>query len=150
MQSIFLYAVAAGASGVATAQVTSDPISGSVQGICVQFVGANEALASVVVEAIRQSDFPAPADPIAELGFGVFDQLIYGQRLGTHNDGWYYPRVPVHTVGKDDATGTITTQKFATGGEPVVEAIPVDGNIRLTIANCNAGDYARIWIILSD
>jgi hypothetical protein len=114
---------AVGGDGVATANETSTVyIVGRGQGIYVKHNGSPPAGTTDVTIATAGTSAPA------------YNLLAI---VNAATDGWFYPRVQVHTVAGAAIAGEYT---------PLI----VYDKLKVTIAQANAADSVDVWILLDD
>lgn len=116
---------AVGGDGVATANDTwPSVISGRVQGIYVKYNGSPPAGTTDVTVATLGTSPYAP----------TYNLLAV---VNAATDGWFYPRVQVHTVA---------------GAAIAAEYTPllIYDRVKVTIAGANAADSADVWLLVDD
>lgn len=118
--------VASGGAGTATATVTStSPIVGTVQSVYVKYNDSPPAGTTDVTLATQGTSSGAPP---AMTILGITNAAT---------DGWFQPRVPMHTTA-----GAVIADTY---DWPVVHDY-----LTLTIAQANDGDSVEVWVILTD
>lgn len=116
---------AVGGDGVATASdTTAVYIIGRVQGIYVKYNDSPPAGTTDVTVATLGTSPTAP----------TYNLLAV---VNAATDGWFYPRVQVHTVA-----GAAIAAEYT----PLI----VYDRIKVTIAGANAADNVDVWILLDD
>lgn len=114
---------ASGSAGSATANFTSGNITGCVLAVYVKYNDSPPAGTTDVTVATAGTASGMPgAVTILALTDGA-------------TDGWRYPRV----LG-DDTAGSDLTGWYVT--------IPIDDQVKVTIAGADAGDSADVWLML--
>lgn len=121
---------AAGSAGSATANATTTVrISGFLQGVYVKYNDSPPAGTTDVTIATLGTSPAPPAVTLLTL-------------TNAATDGWFYPRVQVHSTAGAAAT--------LDGTRAMLVPAPIDDFLKVTIAQANASDSVDVWFLVSD
>ena len=121
---------AVGSNGSATANSTTTAvISGLLLGVYVKYNDSPPAGTTDVTIATLGTSPAPPTNALLTL-------------TNAATDGWFYPRVQVHSTA-----GAVATLD---GTRPMLEAIPIHDFVKVTIAQANAADNVDVWLLLED